>query len=197
MPQLKRKDLLLNRLAYLVFAFAAGMIFLAVSAFAVPEPDVIPRKTSNQPIQWMTFAEAMEQSRIEPRKIFVNLSTQWCPSCRKMDQTTFRNEAIVNYISEKYYAVKFDGGSNEEIVLNGETYGKEGRVHHLAMFLSRRSSVVFPTYAVMDEDFQNPQPVYGYQDPESLDKFLTFFGEDYHESTEWEIFDQTYVYQRK
>jgi len=157
----------------------------------------MPGELTNEQINWLTFEEALEQSKIEPRKILVNVSTQWCPACRKMDQTTFRNKALVDYISNRFYAVKFDAGSNEEVELMGETYRKEGRIHHMAMFLSRRGNLVFPTYSIMDEDFQNPQPAYGYQDPETMDKFLTYFGENHHESIEWEIFESSYQYQEK
>ncbi len=195
---------MLDRLTFTRFSPHILMIIVCTMvagislSFSTPILSTCPEPERLTPeIEWLTFQEAIKRSKIEPRKILVNVSTQWCPACRKMDESTFKNKNIVEYVSKRFYAVKFDAGSSEEIALNGELYKKEGRVHHLAMYLSRRGDVVFPTYSIMDEEFRNPQAIYGYQDASGFDKFLTYFGENHHERTEWEIFEEAYVYEKK
>ncbi len=59
-------------------------------------------------VQWITWEEAMELSKTEPRKIVVDVYTDWCGWCKKMDKATFQDEEIVEYINENYYAIKFN-----------------------------------------------------------------------------------------
>ena len=49
-----------------------------------------------QKIKWMTFEEAVKLNETTPKKIFIDVYTDWCGWCKRMDQTTFRNEEVVN-----------------------------------------------------------------------------------------------------
>ena len=43
---------------------------------------------AQEAINWLTWEEAMEKMEVEKRKIFVEVYTDWCTWCRKMDETT-------------------------------------------------------------------------------------------------------------
>ena len=68
-----------------------------------------------QKIQWMTLAEAREAQKKEPKKIFMDVYTDWCGPCKLLDKNTFQNPDVSRYISEHYYAVKFNAEGTEEI----------------------------------------------------------------------------------
>jgi len=36
--------------------------------------------------EWMTFEEAIEKSKTEKRKIFIDVYTDWCGWCKVMDK---------------------------------------------------------------------------------------------------------------
>lgn len=147
-------------------------------------------------IQWLSMEEAIILNKHNPKKVLVNISTNWCESCRKMDATTYSDPDVVNYIKEHFYAVKFDAESRKKLVLNGEPYqfnpnfGKMG-VHNLALYLSN-GRTVYPTTSILDEDLSNPQPVSGYLGANDLEMLLSFFGEDHYKSTEWSVFAKNY-----
>ena len=61
-----------------------------------------------QKIEWMTLAQAMEAQKAEPKKIFMDVYTDWCGPCKLLDKNTFQNPDVSSYISEHYYAVKFN-----------------------------------------------------------------------------------------
>ena len=73
-------------------------------------------------IKWMTWEEAVEQSAINKKKIMVDIYTQWCGWCKKMEKETFRSEFIVDYVNENFYPVKFNAEHKEDIVYKGTTY---------------------------------------------------------------------------
>merc|ERR1711991_317837 len=57
-----------------------------------------------------------------PKKVFIDLYTSWCGWCKRMDATTFKQKAIVEYMNQKYYAVKFDAETRDTVNFNGHTF---------------------------------------------------------------------------
>ena len=146
-------------------------------------------------IKWLTFEEAVELNKTQPKKIFIDVYTDWCGWCKVMDKNTFKNPYISEYISENYYAVKLDAEQKEDIVFQGNTFkfvprGKKG-YHELAAALLN-GKLSFPTVVFLDEQLRMIQPIPGYQKPENLAPILQYFGEDLHTSVSWEDFQKSY-----
>ena len=80
-------------------------------------------------IKWYTWEEAYELNQTAPKKVFIDLYTDWCGWCKKMDKETFTDPAVVKFINENFYAVKFDAEQEKDIVFNEKTFTfiKSGR----------------------------------------------------------------------
>ena len=138
---------------------------------------------AQEKIQWMDFEEAVAACSMNPKKIFVDVYTNWCGWCKKMDQTTFSDPAVIQYMNEHFYAVKFNAERTDPVRFDGQTYvyvtgpdGKRG-VHQLAAaMLNNRMS--YPSYVIFNEEVENVQVVPGYQKPEGFLPILHFFGEN-------------------
>lgn len=146
-------------------------------------------------IKWITWEEAIEKSKTEDRKIMVDIYTKWCGWCQKMDKETFRDEFIVNYVNENFYAIKFDGQHTEDITLNGYTYsyvktGKKG-YHELAEMLTK-GRLSFPTIVFLDEKFEVLQPVLGFQKSDRFEQIITYFAGDYFTSIPFTRYSRSY-----
>src|SRR5690606_5785974 len=100
----------------------------------IPAPPAPQKKAS---INWMTMEEAAAKIKKQPRKVFIDVYTDWCGWCKKMDKSTFTDPAVVAYINKNYYAVKLDAEGKKPITLNGHTYTfkEEYRAHELAIAL--------------------------------------------------------------
>jgi thioredoxin-related protein len=146
-------------------------------------------------INWLTWEEAQEVNQQEPRKIMVDVYTQWCGWCKKMDSETFAEKDICDYINAHYYAVKFDAGTKEDIDLNGRVYKfiktTRGGYHELASEIMF-GKMSYPTIVFMDENFNILQPIPGYKDPGSLDKIMKYFAEDFYKTTPWKKYEEMY-----
>ena len=68
-------------------------------------------------VKWYTFEEAVELNKKEQRKIFIDVYTDWCGWCKKMDANTFSNPVIAKILNEDYYAVKFNAEHTEILIL--------------------------------------------------------------------------------
>ena len=73
-------------------------------------------------IEWLSWEEAAKRSSTNPKKFLVDVYTEWCGWCRKMDANTFAHPEIARYINDNFYAIKFNAGDRDDIVWKGKTY---------------------------------------------------------------------------
>ncbi|HSJ67441.1 MAG TPA: DUF255 domain-containing protein, partial [Anditalea sp.] len=50
-------------------------------------------------INWLTFEEAAAMTEKDPKMIIVDVYTDWCGWCKKMDKGTFTDPTVVEYIN--------------------------------------------------------------------------------------------------
>lgn len=141
------------------------------------------------PVKWMTFEEAVQKSKTEKRKIFIDVYTDWCGWCKVMDKKTFNDPAVAKLLNEKFYPVKFNAEQREDIVFNGHTFkfiesGGRG-VHQLAAALLS-NQLSYPTVVFLDEEFRIIQPLPGYRQAPEFHKIAQFIGDDHYKTTKWD-----------
>jgi clan AA aspartic protease (TIGR02281 family) len=163
---------------------------VAVNAAVVPETII-----EKQKIEWLSWEQAVAKMEKEPRKIMVDVYTDWCGWCKRMDATTMEDPKIVKLIGEKYYAVKMDGEGKKDIVFRGRTYkwvaqGRNGYHELPAEMLSGKMS--YPTLVFLDEEYGIIQPLPGYQDVPTLEPILAYFGGGHYKNTPWETFQASF-----
>ena len=134
--------------------------------------------SSSQQIQWMSLEEAIAAQKITPKKIFMDVYTDWCGPCKLLDKRTFQNPDVSKYISEHYYAVKFNAEGQEEINFFNQTYtnpsydpNRKGRngTHQFTQYLGVK---VYPTMVFFSENGAPIMPVVGYLKPQQLELYL-------------------------
>ena len=142
-------------------------------------------------IKWYTWEEAHELSKTAPKKIFVDLYTSWCGWCKKMDKSTFQDPAVVKYLNENFYAVKFNAEQKESITFNDHEFkflnqGRRG-VHQLAYSLLD-GKLGYPSFVMLDETFARIMISPGFKQADRLLKELTFAKEEKYMSMSFEDF---------
>ena len=147
-------------------------------------------------INWITLDEAFQKSKIQKRKIFIELYTKTCSWCKKMENETFGQDHIAQYINENYYAVRFDAQSKEDVTFKGENYkyveqSKKRGYHQLAAKLMR-GKMGYPTIVFLDEEMNIIQPIQGYKDSETFEAIINFFGQNYHKKMPWNNYRKNY-----
>jgi len=144
----------------------------------------ITKINAQETIQWMSMNEALEAQKENPKKIFMDVYTDWCGPCKLLDKKTFHNKDVANYVNENYYAVKFNAEGTEEITYQDFTYtnpnyqeGRKGRnsQHLLAHALKITG---YPTIVFFNEKGELIQPVVGYKTPEQLEIYLKMIAND-------------------
>jgi thioredoxin-related protein len=158
---------------------------LTIAAFIFSAATSVPHEGT---VQWMTFEQAVEKSKVEKRKIFIDVYTDWCGWCKVMDKNTFSEPKIAKILNEQFYPVKFDAEQRENVVFNGVTFkfvpsGNKG-YHELAAALMN-NKLSYPTVVFLDGNFAMITPVPGYQKPEDFHKVVQWISEDHYKNTSW------------
>lgn len=179
-------------LLFAAFAIVAGAYAQHLDPVTGQETPGVADKAS---IEWLSWDQAVERMEKEPRKIMVDVYTDWCGWCKKMDASTMVDPTIVQIIGEKYYAVKMDGEYKKDILFKGRTYkfvaqGRRGYHELPAELMAGKMS--YPTLVFLDENYGIIQPLPGFQQAKQLEPILSYFGGDFHKSTAWDVFSKAY-----
>ena len=150
-------------------------------------------------INWISFQDALKKSSIDKKPIFMDMYTDWCGYCKRMDATTFKDSALISYVNEHFYAVKFDAETIDKITYRDSVYtnssyvpGQKKTAHDLAAKLTN-NHLVYPTIIFLVEDRGIIAPVAGFQTPATIQPVLYYFGENVYLLTNlWEAFVKGY-----
>ena len=156
-------------------------------------------KTIEMPIEtikWYTFQQAVELNKKQPKKLFIDVYTEWCGWCKKMDASTFTDPIVIKTMNKYYYAIKMDAEMTDTIVFQNTTFvnpepAKKRSTHQLANALLN-GQLGYPTAVYLDEQYNMLSPVAGYQTPEAIEPILIFFGENKHKTGKYEDFVKTF-----
>jgi len=175
---------------------SAGILAIAVFALVSMRPEtVVSQSADGSVVKWLTFEQAVEKSKVEKRKIFIDVYTDWCGWCKVMDKKTFNEPAVAKLLNEEFYPVKFNAEQREDVVFNGTTfkfieYGGRG-THQLAAALLN-NQLSYPTVVFLDEDFKMLLPLPGYRQAPEFHKIAQFIGEDHYKTINMEDWDAQY-----
>ena len=172
------------------------LVILAVVFFSsFSERDKAPEYE----IQWLTMEEALKLHTKEPRKILVDMYTDWCGWCKKMDRDVYEKAGIAQYLNEHYYNVKFNTEKyTKDIDYAGNTFkfvpppqGGRNGIHELAYLLMDKKAS-YPTTVFIAEDLQPIQSIPGYQKADFFEIVITYIGEDKYKDTPWTEYQKAY-----
>ncbi|GAA4276838.1 thioredoxin family protein [Aquimarina mytili] len=159
--------------------------------------------TQAQEINWMSINEALAAQKKEPKKIFMDVYTDWCGPCKLLDKRTFHNKDVVNYVNKHYYAVKFNAEGTEEVNYNNFTYtnpnhnpNRKGR-NSQHFFANALKISGYPSMVFFDENGNLIAPVVGFKTPQQLELYLKMIhNNDYKKLTTaeaWKKYEKSFV----
>ena len=148
-------------------------------------------------VKWYTIEEAQELNKKEPRKFLIDVYTDWCGWCKKMDADTFNDPAIAKYINTNFYPVKFNAESKDPVEFSGHVIKNEGKgtrdPHPFAAALLN-NKMSYPSVAYLTEKLEMIGAIPGYYTPEKIEPLLHYIVEEkYTENITLEDYQKTFV----
>jgi thioredoxin-related protein len=171
-------------------------IFIYILFLFLLLPDTKPEKEKTT-VKWYSLQEAFDLQKTKPKKILVDVYTDWCGWCKKMDKETFTNEVVAKYMNDNFYCVKFNAEGNDTIVFMGrkfvnKSYGKPHGTHQFTPVLLN-GRISYPSYVFLNEQSKGITVVKGYQPKAkwmtylryvAKNKYKTMTYQDYYKAEE-------------
>jgi thioredoxin-related protein len=135
--------------------------------------------------KWYTLEEALKLNATAPRKILIDVYTDWCGWCKVMDAETFNHPVIARYINKHFYAVKFDAESSAPVKFGDHTFenpGSGGMRKSTHQFVTALEVRGYPAVAYFTDDLKLLGVIPGFQKPEDIEPLLHFIVEEKYKS---------------
>lgn len=171
--------------------------FFVIVLFGFKGGDEKKTAPADEQIKWYTFQQAYDLGKTKPKKIFIDVYTDWCGWCKKMDASTFKDPGVIKLMNKYFYAVKLNAEMKDTVRMDTVKFvnpnpGMTRSTHQLAAALLN-NQMSYPTTVYLSEKFALlSQAIPGYQTPESIEPILVFLGEDLYSKQSWEEFQKTF-----
>ncbi|RNI26496.1 thioredoxin family protein [Rufibacter latericius] len=160
-------------------------LFLTTFSYLLPSP-ALKKAALNSPstlvpaseLQWLTLEQALQKNKTKPRKILVDVYTDWCGWCKKMDKQVYRNPEVVKKLNQDFYVVRLNAEQRQSITVQGKTYKylEKYKAHELALSLLN-GQMSYPSTVFLNEKQQIMERVPGYIPPKDFLRALAYLSE--------------------
>ena len=170
---------------------ATALLFLCPSLIAKKKIDPAPKESGG--INWLSMDELQVKMKEKPKRVYMDMYTDWCGWCKKMDASTFSNPDVVRYMNENFYCVHFNAERKDEFRFMGQSYSfdPEKKCNTLAYQLMQ-GKLSYPTSIIMEPLYQNPQPIPGYLTVQQFEGIVKFFATNSYKSQSWTDYQKTF-----
>lgn len=135
---------------YIVLAVMACVLSLGwvmVSPSSVSSK--IAAQVQGEELQWYGFNEGLKLAKEQNKFVMVDIYTDWCGWCKKLDKTTYQDAKVVEALKKDFISVKFNPEKDGSYEYTGKTYtGKQLETkfkvdgYPMILFLDSKEGVV-------------------------------------------------------
>ncbi|MGH2574133.1 MAG: thioredoxin family protein [Ignavibacteria bacterium] len=136
--------------------------------------------------QSMSFDEALKQAKQENKKIIIDVYTDWCGWCKRMDREAYSNSDVKKVIDESFILVKLDAEGSKKNNYNGKVYTDSELAAHFqvtgyptTVFLSSDGKVIEFNY-----DNYKLKSFPGYLTAPEFSKVLNYIKDEKYKDTD-------------
>ena len=171
-----------------------ALTIFSVTCFAQKSNKKKDEKTVE--FKWYTFEDAMKLNQKNPKKIFIDIYTDWCGWCVKMDNTTFSDSTIRLYMATNFYPVKLNAERKDTVVYSGNKFinpspEKPRSTHQLAVSLLQ-GQMSYPSYVILNEKFEILNIIKGYKVAKEMEMILHYIAENAYDKMTYEKYSASY-----
>jgi thioredoxin-related protein len=134
-------------------------------------------------LKWYTFDDGLAHAKKTEKKILVDVYTDWCGWCKKMDRDVYGDKRIVDYLNQKYVLVKLNAESSAKVNYKGKKSTERGIAQQFGV-------TGYPTTLFFKSDGEPITPVSGFVPADKFIDILKFIGDDFFAKMNWEEFQK-------
>ncbi|MBS1912738.1 MAG: thioredoxin fold domain-containing protein [Bacteroidetes bacterium] len=126
-------------------------------------------------LEWRTIVQGLESAPKENKFIVLDIYTDWCGWCKRMDRDTYKDSNVVGYMSSRFIPCKMNPEKSGKLTYDGKEYT-------LGEFSQALGVTGFPTTVIFDQKGKILTALPGYMAPKDFLPLLKYFGEGVYQS---------------
>ena len=130
-------------------------------------------------IKWHGYEEGVALARQENKKIMVDVYTDWCVWCKKLDKEVYTNSTVGQTMAADFIAVKLNAESQKAVTVNGAPMSEANLAESMGV-------TGYPTIVFLDPASKPITKISGYMEPKEFTSVLRFISEDQYKSKTFE-----------
>jgi thioredoxin-related protein len=168
----------------LLFSLLAVAVACVVQAFVL-----VP--TQETTVKWLDFKTAQALNKKKPKPMYIDVYTDWCGWCKRMDKDTFDDPSIAATLNKEFYPIKFNAEQSAPVFFNGKNFEKKSgeRSHGLAVAMLN-GQMSYPSTVFFNSKQEIITVVPGYLKPDDLAPILKFVSSGAYKTKTWEQYQQ-------
>jgi thioredoxin-related protein len=177
-------------LLVIVLSLAAVSASTPQSPPAVKDDDKKKAVTPPAALEWTALDKAVAKASGEKKAVLIDVYTDWCGWCKKMDKEVFVDPAVAGVLSSKFALAKVNGESKEEFTFKGKKTDGIG----IARAFGVRG---YPAIIFLDSKGETLTMIPGFLDAEQFLPVVLFIGNREYEKMEWADYLASYTKSKK
>lgn len=130
---------------------------------------------------WQRLDKALALAKGSGKLIIVNFYTDWCPNCKRMNEKTYRDAAVLKQLSKSFIPVKLNAESSQPLIIEGQTVTE----YQVALMFRVNS---YPTTWFLSSEGRPIIPVRGYYAPDLFAPMLRFVEGGWYEKMDFDMY---------
>lgn len=150
-------------------------------------------RPTREKMEWLNLQEALVKLKVQNKPVLIDVYTDWCHWCKVMDQKTYSNQHVINYLSDNFYPVRVNAETRDTLLWNDHKYAYNAgyKINEFALFATN-GQASFPTTVIILNDGTPPIPVPGYMEPKQLELIVKYFGDGEYKTKTFQEYQHTF-----
>ena len=146
------------------------VLSLLAVALAVPLLAVPAHAAGSAGPKWQGWDAGLRAAAKSERPVLVDVYTEWCGWCRRMDRDVYAREDVRRYLAQRFVTVKLDAEA-------GDAASYEGKAYNSSSLAGRFRVTGYPTTIFLRANGDHLVNVPGYVPADRFLLLLRFVGE--------------------
>ncbi|MFH0930760.1 MAG: thioredoxin fold domain-containing protein [Candidatus Zixiibacteriota bacterium] len=138
-----------------------------------------PSKVNPSIINWLKYDQGLKQAGKEKKKIMVFFYTDWCGYCKKMNNSTYKDEETKKILAKNFVSVMVNGESKNSILVDKANITEKE-------LTSRFGVRGFPTIWFLEPNAEKISPLIGYRDAKNFADILSYIAGNWYKTLSFE-----------
>lgn len=151
---------------------------------------------AQEKVKWYSIEEAVKLAAENPRVLVIDVYTDWCGWCKRMDASTFSDPEVAEVMNAHFYPVKMDAEGKEDVIIGDRTFkfvdnGRRG-YHEIAAVVTK-GRLSYPTISYVDARGRVLEASPGYKTADQFKVYLAYYKEEAYLTESFQDFSATYT----